>query len=126
MGFSCGSVVKNPPAVQEMQVRSLGGEEPLQEGTATRSSILAWEIARTEKPDGLQSTELQKAGHGLATKQQYATSQSSLTNISSSSIFQIVCDSLQIPNPCTSLAWQVSKTKKATLFYASLRHAIGI
>ena len=40
-GLPGGSVVKNPPAVQEMQVRSLGGEEPLQEGTATRSSILA-------------------------------------------------------------------------------------
>ena len=113
--------------MQEMQVKSLDGEDLLQEGRAAHSSILAWEISRTEESDRLQSTELQNARHGLATKQQqYATSQSSFTNISSSSIFQIVCDSLQIPNPCTSLAWQVSKTKKATLFYASLRHAIGI
>ena len=103
-GFPGGSVVKNPPAMQEMQVRSLGGEDSLEEGMATHSSILAWEISRTEEPDGLQSTELQRVGHGLVTKQQqYATSQSSFTNISSSSIFPIVCDSLQISNPCTSL-----------------------
>ena len=44
MGFPSGSVVKNLPAVQqlqEMRVRSLGGEDPLEEGMATHSSILA-------------------------------------------------------------------------------------
>ena len=47
MGFSGGSVVKNPPAMQEtqdMQIWSLGGENPLEEGMATHSSILAWRI----------------------------------------------------------------------------------
>ena len=42
-----GSAVKNPPAVQEMQepqVQSLGGEDPLEEGMATHTSILAWRI----------------------------------------------------------------------------------
>ena len=39
-----GSVVKNPPAMQEMQAQSLGGEDPLEEETATHSSILAWRI----------------------------------------------------------------------------------
>ena len=46
-GFPDGSEVKNPPAVQETQetwVRSLIGEDPLEEGMATHSSILAWEI----------------------------------------------------------------------------------
>ena len=43
---SGGSVVKNPPAVQEMQVRSLGQKEPLQEEMATHPSLLAWEIPR--------------------------------------------------------------------------------
>ena len=38
---------------QEMQVRSLGQEEPLEEGVATHSSILAWRILWTEEPGGL-------------------------------------------------------------------------
>ena len=46
--------VKNPPAIQEAWVRSLGGEDPLEKGMATRSSILAWRIPCTEKPGGLQ------------------------------------------------------------------------
>ena len=47
MSFPDGSAVKNPPAMQETQeisVRSLGGEEPLEKEMATHSSILAWEI----------------------------------------------------------------------------------
>ena len=51
--------VKNPPAVretQEMQVPSLGRADPLEEGTATHSSVPAWRIPRTEEPGGLQST----------------------------------------------------------------------
>ena len=41
--------------MQEMWVRSLGQEDPLEEGMATHSSIFAWRIPWTEKPDGLQS-----------------------------------------------------------------------
>ena len=41
-GFPGGSVVKNLPAIQEIQVQSLGWEDPLEEETATHSSILAW------------------------------------------------------------------------------------
>ena len=43
MGFPGDSVVKNPPAMQEMQVRSLGQEDPLEKAMATRSSILCLE-----------------------------------------------------------------------------------
>ena len=43
-GFSDGSAGKNLPVMQEMQVQSLGGEDCLEEGMATHSSILAWEI----------------------------------------------------------------------------------
>ena len=46
-------MVKNPPAKQEMQVRSLGQEESLEKEMATHSSILPWEIPWTEKPGGL-------------------------------------------------------------------------
>ena len=49
-----GSVVKNLLAMQETQVRSLGQEDPLAEGMATHTSILAWRIQGTEEPGGLQ------------------------------------------------------------------------
>ena len=49
-------MVKNPLAMQETQVQSLDWEDPLKKGMAPHSSILAWEIPRTEEPGGLQST----------------------------------------------------------------------
>ena len=55
--------VKNLPAMQEMQVRSLGQEDPLEKRMATLSSILAWRIPWTEKPGRLQSMGLQRVGH---------------------------------------------------------------
>ena len=54
MGFPGGSVVKNPPAMQEMRVQSLGLEHPLEKGKAIYSSVLAWRIPWTEEPGGLQ------------------------------------------------------------------------
>ena len=59
--FSGGSVVKNQPANagDEMQVRSLDREDPLEKEMATHSSILAWEIS-PEKPGGLQSMRLNR------------------------------------------------------------------
>ena len=53
--------VKNLPAMQETQVQSLGGEDPLEEGIATRSSILAWRIPWTEEPGRLQFTGSKKS-----------------------------------------------------------------
>ena len=50
--FLGGSVVKNPPAKQEM-VWSLCQEDPLEKEMATYSSMLAWEIPWTEEPGGL-------------------------------------------------------------------------
>ena len=49
--------------MQEAWVRSLGREDPLNEETATHSSIPAWRISWTEEPGGLQSTEWQRVGH---------------------------------------------------------------
>ena len=46
-------IVKNLPAMQETQISSLGQEDPLEEGMATHSSILAWRIPWTEEPGGL-------------------------------------------------------------------------
>ena len=58
LGFPGGSAVKNLPAMQETQetqVLSQGQKDPLEEGMATRFSILAWRIPRTEEPGGLHS-----------------------------------------------------------------------
>ena len=59
-------VIKNLPAMQgllEMWVRSLGQEDPLEEGMATHSSILAWRIPGTEEPGGLPSMGSHGVGH---------------------------------------------------------------
>ena len=55
--------VNNPPAVQEMQVQSLGREDALEEGMATHSGILAWRIPWTQEPGRLQSMGSQRVGH---------------------------------------------------------------
>ena len=54
---------KNLPAMQEMQVQSLGLEDPLEEEMAMHSSILAWEIPWTEEPGRLQSTGPERVEH---------------------------------------------------------------
>ena len=59
-------VVKTPlpmQETQEMQVKSLGQEDPLEKKMATHPSILAWEISWTEKPGRLQSVVSQRVGH---------------------------------------------------------------
>ena len=56
-------MLKNPPAMWETWVWSLSWEDPLEEGMATPSSILAWEIPWTEEPGGLQSMRSQRVGH---------------------------------------------------------------
>ena len=56
-------MIKNLPAMQENQVRSLDQEDPLEEGMATYSSILAWKIPWREVPGGLQSMRSQRVGH---------------------------------------------------------------
>ena len=56
-------MVKNLPAVHGTQVRSLGQEDPLEEGMATHSCILAWKIPWTAEPGGVQSAGSQRVGH---------------------------------------------------------------
>ena len=56
-------MVKNMPAVQEIQVLSMGLEYPLEKELATHSSIIAQRIPWTEEPDGLQSIRSQRVGH---------------------------------------------------------------
>ena len=67
MAFLVIQVVKNLSAMQETQVQSLGREDPLEKGMATRSIVLAWRIPWTEDPGGLQSIGLQRVWHNWAT-----------------------------------------------------------
>ena len=57
MDFPGGSAVKSSPAMQETRVQSLGGEDPLEEGMATHSNILACRIPMDREALGLQSIE---------------------------------------------------------------------
>ena len=65
--YSWGSLVvqkvKNPPAMWETWVQSLGWEDSLEKGIATHSNILAWRIPWTEEPGGIHSMGLQRIGH---------------------------------------------------------------
>ena len=54
-------MVKNLPAMQKTQIQSLGQEDPLENGMATHSSILAWKIPWTEDPGGFMGS--QRVGH---------------------------------------------------------------
>ena len=60
-------MVKNLPAMWETWVQSLGWEDPLEEGMATHSSVLAWRIPWTEEPGGLQSMGSQRVRQDCAT-----------------------------------------------------------
>ena len=62
-GFPSDLAVKNLPAMEEMQVLSLGQEDLLEESMATHSSVLAWRIPQTEKPGGLQFIAWHRVGH---------------------------------------------------------------
>ena len=59
LGFPGDSVVTELPAVQEIQVLPRGGEDPLEGGMATSSSVLAWKIPWTEEPGGPQTSGVQ-------------------------------------------------------------------
>ena len=61
-------MVKNLPAMRKIWVQTLGWEDPLEEGMATHSNILAWRIPWAEESGGLQSMGLQRVGYDRATE----------------------------------------------------------
>ena len=67
-GANVTQLIKNLPAMQETQVWSLGGEDPLEEEMVILSSILAWEITWTEEPGGLHAMRLWRVRHGWTIK----------------------------------------------------------
>ena len=62
-GFCGGSMVKNPPAMQETWVQSLGLEDPLEKEMATEASVIPWRIPWTEELGRLQSKGSQRVRH---------------------------------------------------------------
>ena len=99
--------VKNLPVIQEMQetwVWSLGQEDPLKEGMATHSSILAWRITWTEKPGGLQSTGSQRVRHSWSNWActHACHTNGPLTQGQSESIVQQLVKWPPMKNPCQS------------------------
>ena len=75
-------MVKNPPAKQQMQVQSLGWDDPLEKEMVTNASILAWKIPWTEEPGGLKSRGLPGVGQDLApTNQPIIFEQTKLSDI---------------------------------------------
>ena len=63
MASLMAQLVKNSPTMQETWIRSLGWEDPLEEGVAINSRILAWRILWTEEPGRLQSMGMERVGH---------------------------------------------------------------
>ena len=61
-------MVKNPPTMQETQVRDLGQEDPLEKGMATHFSILDWRTPWTEEPGRIQAMGSKRVRRDLATK----------------------------------------------------------
>ena len=97
-GFPSGSLVKNPPVMQELQetwVRSLGQEDSLEEGMATHSSTLTWKIPWTEPPEGYSSwvckeSDMTKATeHAHIPKMFYQTESQGRKVYSISSLFPV-------------------------------------
>ena len=66
-GFPSTWMIKCLPTMLEAQVRSLGGENPLEKEMTTHSSTFAWKIQWTEEPGGLQSMRSQRVGHDWVT-----------------------------------------------------------
>ena len=74
-------MVKNPPAMQEKWVQSLGQEDPLEKGMVTHSSILAWRIPRTEESGGLYSSRLLRIRYDRVTNIHFSLSLKTFTFI---------------------------------------------
>ena len=103
--------VKHLPTMWEIQVQSLGWEDPLEKEMATHSSILAWKIPWMEEPGGLQTMGLQRVGHN------WATSLLLFTSLKPLSQFLVLGEPRQRPEKAmaphsSTLAWKVTWTEE--------------
>ena len=116
-----GSAIKNLPAKQEMQetrVRSLGWEDPLEEGMATHSGLFAWEIPWAEEPGRLQSMGSQRVRHDWACKHTCVCVRVRMrtrTHTSWVIIYSVTC-------PCLvwDISWKTGELRKDPLRGSSL------
>ena len=90
ISFLVAQMIKNPTAMQETWVQSLGQEDPLEKGMATHSSILAWRTPWTEEPGGLQS-------HGVAKSQTWLSDRTTMHNCTLLFSHLVVSDFLWFP-----------------------------
>ena len=114
-------MVKNPPAMWETWVQSLGWEDPLEKEMATHSSILAWRIPRTEEPCGLQTKGSQRVGHDWATTIHTVSYRSWFMPTSRASVITILQD--RLPHPLLysiSLTWCPAPHSQKLLLYPFL------
>ena len=93
-------MVKNLPAMWETWVQSLVWEDPLEEGMASHSSILAWRILWTEEPGGLQSLGLQRVRHSWVTKNTHNLWREKPTSRVTFSLSMCVCSVAQSYSTC--------------------------
>ena len=111
---------------QEMQVRSLGRENPLEEGVTTHSSILTWEISWTEEPGRLEAMGLQRVGHYSATEHMHT--QSSLRGKNwSLKLLQICFLStnsfhLRAWAECQQKQWKLQMCSFHSVYFSLLKH----
>ena len=120
---------------QEMQFRSLGWEDPLEEGMATQSSILDWRIPWTEEPGGLQSTGLQRVRcdwsmHACinhthtSNKEHTSASDCQVLKFSPGTkqlIIRNICSrtsAIQSPGKASKISWPMSSKQKLTVLIA--------
>ena len=75
--------------MQEMQIWSLGQENPLEKEMTTHFSVLTWEIPWSEEPGGLQSMGLQRVGHDWMTIQQEQEQETDISTLKTSAVFWI-------------------------------------
>ena len=113
--------VKNPPAMQQSGVWSLGRENPLEKEKATHSSILAWRIPWTKEPGGLQSIRLQRVRHN------WATNTLGLVCRYSESVCVCVCVCVCVyPHACTCVWTSMHKCTACMLWMNMGRRKQGI
>ena len=105
-------MVKNPPAMQEIWVQSLGWEYPLEEGMATHSSSLAWRIPWTEEPGGLQSMGCKSQTRLTWAESDMPERLSTHTKFMLSLTNNIVCSHRPPPHMSYSLTFHVGSQNK--------------
>ena len=93
-----------------MWVPSLGREDPLEEGMATHSSVLAWRVPRTEEPGGLQSVGWQRVRHDLSLHAHtFSFSQGSSSSFPGPQFFSRGCSTCRLLTCILLLSWVFSE-----------------